>query len=258
MVKNICKIKKRLNDVQGLSSTSRIYLTYNNKIIKTVLIKRDNESEWLDKVNTVTKRGNVDKLFNPYLEKRICKKFTYFLFNRLKDDLDILLLENIKKEDKRNILMQCLLATYVLNNKLKIFHNDLYMRDKLRNFMYKKNKRNFNVEIDGMKVTVGKYNVKIIDFNTSKDHPAHFTTAYHPPELKIISECFLVGYYFFRNTFKIENTEELKSFLVEGGLKIIEKLEREKDELTLENYDREIIKFYMKNFDDIYSHYSSK
>jgi hypothetical protein len=263
-MKDICKVSKILNKKQGLSH-AKLYLTSDNKIIKSIPIKKDTESKWLKKVNSLgrnstdTKKNNINKLFNLYLDKKRCQKNNYYLFYRLNDDLKNLLIENITKEDKKNILKQCLLATYILNNKLNIYHNDLYYtfkkENKLGNFMYKKIKKEFKVEIDGMKVDVKKYNIKIIDFGQSRSYPYFSTIKYSPPELKIVSECFLVGYYFFLNTFKIENPGELRSFFVEGGLKIIKELE-EKDDLNLQNYDKEIINFYMKNFDDIYTYYN--
>ena len=248
---DICKIKKIVFKKQGYSG-GRIYLTVNKKIIKSMPIKKDLEEKWLDKIKDNIDH-NISILFNPYLEKKKCYKYTYYLFNKLDDDLiELLKSKKLYKEDLKNIMMQCLLSIYILNNELNFFHNDF--ANKMRNFMYIKNKNNKAIiNVGGFKVKIGKYNVKLIDFNKSDTIPKGETLKYYIEDLEIISECFLLGLTFFSTIIDIHNIEEFKLYLVDEYNNILNRLGKN---YTIEKFDKEIISFYMKNFDDIFKYYN--
>ena len=159
MPKDICKVNKRR--YRKADSPALIFITHNENIIKSIPLPDDKEGKWLK----MLKKGfsSPEKfLFNlPIVSKR-CGNYNYYLFEKLDGDLDKLLKnEKLTIAIKKNILLQSLVAIYAMNEKMDVYHNDLYYKNKIRNMMYIKIDEDFNI---GMNVMAKKYLVKIIDF----------------------------------------------------------------------------------------------
>lgn len=101
------------------------------------------------------------------IEYKICPKFKIYIFSKLDYNLNSFFLKKLNYSTFSNIFQQIITVTYFLNNKLKVFHNDLHQDDKLRNFMVKKNKDlKKKLSYDNINIPINKYIVVMIDFGT--------------------------------------------------------------------------------------------
>lgn len=164
--KDLCKTDKK---VYAKGGQGLVFLTDEGCIIKSIPVENDSEKYWLKRLNK-TVGGRYRELFSlPHLIKR-CGKYNYYLFDKMDGDLNLLIPE-ISKTQQKNVLLQCLIAIYIMNHKLKINHNDLFYKRRIINVMY--------VELDepyyiGHGVEAKKYLVKIIDFGHANSGALEF------------------------------------------------------------------------------------
>ena len=105
-------------------------------------------------------------------------------------------------------LLQSLIGIYILNHKIKLFHNDLYYIDKIRNVMVHKSKKEdamkpLNIKLGNSDLFVlsKQFCVKIIDFGRASHVQEFRTTEYHKKyfnHIKYISEPLLFCFFLFK------------------------------------------------------------
>ena len=162
------------------------------------------------------------------------------------------LLESNEKMNYKNIVLQLMMGIYIINHKLKIFHNDLFVSGIIRNIMFLKNEeKNIVFEEDFIKFKIGSYIIKIIDFGHTKKIPNFRLTQYknlYFQDLKLNSEVFLTTYYFFSTIYKNKRGDyniELEDKIIKVGLRL-----EKKSDYNLKLFDELFIKHINKNFSD--------
>ena len=244
MPADICKIKKRKDPDIEEGYQGKIFVT------KTINKNRDYERYYLKLLKTRLKKKD-SIFFNPYIAMKTCLDGNnHYLMKKLDGDL-IKLIFSDKKLDFKNILLQLLISVYILNHKMKLYHNDLFYEEKVRNIMYIKNKdKNIIYENNFIKIKVGEYIIKIIDFGQSRKYPAHLTKktkdSKYFEKLELTSEVLLTMHYYFQSIYLANNysySEELK----EKTLKLGKRLEK-KSEYNLKIFDQLVIKYIKNNF----------
>jgi len=255
----INKIIKKNNsgiDHSQRKNFTRIMLDGKMYFVKTinVSIKRysgesntDNEIKpSIQFVNLINKYNKYSILFSNLHAILQTGYISYYIMDDIKNgDLsDMLPLFNQEWID--HFLLQSLIGIYILNHKIKLFHNDIYYKDVIRNVMvHKNNKMQSDIDIkvtldnNNICVPIKEYCIKIIDLGRSCKRPEFRTTEYHQkyfPTLKYISEPLLFTYFFFKtmNDDKfdiinkiinnIESSKTLKEFDEKFILEIIKKL----------------------------------
>lgn len=254
---NINKIIKKNNvglDHTQLKNFTRIMLDGKTYFVKTINIKRgvgegmiDNEIKpSIQFVNLIQKYNKYSVLFPHIYAILQMGVISYYIMEdiRIGDLIDMLPLLN--KDHINDFLLQSLVGIYVFNHRLKMFHNDIYYRDTIRNVMVHKNSKlspNNIIQIKLNKsiitIPIKEYCIKIIDFGRSSKIPEFRTTEYHQkyfPQLKYISEVLLFAYFFFKTMNEdishlindiiksIENCDSLKEFDEKFIINIIKKL----------------------------------
>lgn len=246
-MENLCKKDKVLINKRRYTS-ARLYITKNDKIIKTIPAKDDKEKEYLKIIKGIT-NTKIAIFFVNIEEIKKCKSNNFFLMEKYVNDIDKDFLVSLSKKNIVNILKQILFAIFYMNNVLRIYHNDLYFTQDIRNIMYSKNKNNIGsvIKHDNLKIKLHDYVIKIIDFGWGNCKPSFRTTEYHFkyfPNNKIISEM-LIFIFFFFNTLLSPNKDlnkkqlYLQKILQVYSKKIEIKLE-ENDELDQYNFDKYI------------------
>jgi len=111
----------------------------------------------------------------------------------------------LKKKWKYSLLIQALFGLYILNHKIKMYHNDLFFSDVVRNMMVDSvdGKTSVKLAIDNVELTlkVEKFCVKVIDFGRCSSKPAFRVSEYHKkyfPDMKYVSEMFLFTFMYFK------------------------------------------------------------
>jgi len=205
--RNLCTENKQF--FKKNETPARIYLTSNNKIIKSIPVKTNKEYPMM---KILQKLPNVKaKIFFVKVDEiKRCNKDNFYLLQKYENDIDINFLSSISKDNKINILKQILFAIFYLNNVLNIYHNDIYYKNSIRNVMYVKNELNDNsiIKHANLKVKCQDYIIKIIDFGWGGCKPGFRTTEYHKkyfPNNKIISEMLLFIYFYILELNQDEN-----------------------------------------------------
>lgn len=246
---DICKIKKRKDSGIKEGKQGKIFVTKRGEIIKTIKKNKDFEKYYLKLLkDRLKKKDSI--FFNPYIDMKTCRDDNnHYLMKRLDEDL-IKLIFSGKKLDFKNILLQLLIGVYILNHKLKLYHNDLFYKGKIKNIMYiENNDKNLIYENNFIKFKIGKYIVKIIDFGQSSKTPKLYTLRYKEryfKELKLTSEVLLTMYYYFQNIYFVNN-DNYNEKLEEITLKLGKRLEK-KSEYNLKIFDQLVIKYIKNNF----------
>ena len=224
MSKDLCKIKKKqyIKGYQGLI----FEVVDEDQVIKSIKVKKDTEGKWLKKLKKIS--GKYDFLFNLPLKSKRCGHYNYYLFDRLDGDL-LDLVGQVSKQDRKNLLLQCLVALHIMGNKLKINHNDLYLREKIRNIMYIELEEPYKIGYD---VTAKKWLIKIIDFGWANEGKPSFRSKQYALE-ETRSEILTFTYIYFTTIFGKDI--DIKDMLIS-------------------NYknDRSFIEYIKKDFNKIY------
>lgn len=175
----------------------------------------------------------------------------YYLMKKLDGNL-INLLHSNEKIDLKNMLLQFLTGVYILNHKIKLYHNDLFYKGKIRNLMYvSNNDKNIIYENNFIKFKIGKYLVKMIDLGQSSKEPKFMTLRFKDKyfkELKLTSEVFLSMYYYFQSL-NLKNNDNYNEKLEEKTLNLGKRLEK-KSNYNLKIFDQLVIKYIKNNFKD--------
>jgi hypothetical protein len=246
---DICKIKKRKDLGIKDGGQGKIFVTKKGEIIKTIKRHKDDEKYNLILLKKkLTKRDSI--FFNPHIHMKTCKDGSnYYLMKKLDGNLIDLTYSN-EKMDLKNMLFQFLSGVYILNHKIKLYHNDLFHKGKIRNSMYIENDdKNLIYENNFIKFKIGKHLVKIIDFGKSNKKPKFMTLIYknkYFKELKLTSEVFLSMYYYFESL-NLKNNDSYNQKLEEKVLNLGKKLEK-KSNYNLKIFDQMVIKYIKNNF----------
>lgn len=180
-VKTIDRNKEVTNPRKELDPTLKVikYLD-NNQIYSPLFVK----------INTIRQLGNND----------------YYLMDYIKvGDLNKLL-PLLSTNWKYTLLIQSLLSIYILNHKIKLYHNDLFYMDVIRNMMVDttNQKTTLNIEMadDEIIIDIDKFCIKMIDFGRCSNRPEFRTIEYHNkyfPNMKYISELFLFTFVYLKS-----------------------------------------------------------
>lgn len=144
------------------------------------------------------------------------EKFDYYVMDYIKYGDFNNMLPVLNTKWKYSLLMQSLISIFILNHKIKLFHNDLCYINQIRNIMIDNVDKSYSMEINlngtNIVLNVNKFAAKLIDFGRSSDKPAFRTTQYHTQyfsKIKYISEPLIFTLFFF----KTMNNDELNNLL---------------------------------------------
>ena len=209
---NLCELKIKNKYIKTLKSNV-------GKVNKDFILKKENilfnlentfEYQFYLKNIDKIKKYNFNYNIQIPIKYQICneKRKVYYLFSRLKGDIDKDFLVKLSKNEVINIFQQSLISIYFINHKLHFYHNDFLSLSKgfsLNNLMYMKNDKKIKLTTDNLKVTVGKYRTIIIDFGMALRFPRPKTLSFFVYfNFKYISEVFLlfvVLYFTYKNRY---------------------------------------------------------
>lgn len=220
--------------------------TINKKCPLTPIINLSNDKE-IDPTNQVANFLLTNQKFAPLFVNIYSisqnEHYDYYIMDYIKygDFSNVLPILNTKW--KFSLLMQSLLSIYILNHKIKLFHNDLYYNGVVRNIMvdHVETPYSINQSLNNVIITINvrKFCTKMIDFGRCSNKQAFRTTEYHNKhfsQIKYISEPLLFTYFFFK-TFGFEEFNMLNQM----GSEI------SKNSSTLIDFDSKfLIKIYNK------------
>jgi len=217
-IENICNYNKIFITKAG--SKARIYefkfrdKQYINKnYTKNKKSKKDFEIE-KNKFFLVKKRTKNNILFKNFFIQYIliseCNNNYIIIMDKIDYNLDSYFLKNINNEEKNNLLFQVLFTIYDMNYYNKLFFNDIYYKENIRNIMIINNSNKRNIEYnfnDNIKIIIpiNKYQIKFIDYGKINTYPEFRTTEYMEKYFnnlyneKIISETILFTFIYFIN-----------------------------------------------------------
>ena len=217
-IENICNYNKKFITKAG--SKARIYefkfrdKQYINKnYTKNKKSKKDFEIE-KNKFFLVKKRTKNNILFKNFFIQYIliseCNNNYIIIMDKIDYNLDSYFLKNINNEEKNNLLFQVLFTIYDMNYYNKLFFNDIYYKENIRNIMIINNSNKRNIEYnfnDNIKIIIpiNKYQIKFIDYGKINTYPEFRTTEYMEKYFnnlyneKIISETILFTFIYFIN-----------------------------------------------------------
>ena len=162
MERNICEIDKNFLTKSG--SNAIIFQTNDNRIIKSKkYVNKNNETKYIKYIKQI-QDNNIKQLFVNIVEVKQCNKYMYYLMENYDYDVNKKFLLTLNKENQKNLLLQILLGIYYLNHELKIYHNDLYHRDTIRNVMCNKIDKKIYIKYENFNIICENYLCKIIDF----------------------------------------------------------------------------------------------
>lgn len=158
-------------------------------------------------------------------------QYDYYIMDYIKhgDFKDIVPILNTKW--KFTLLMQSLVSIFILNHKIKLFHNDLYYIDVIRNIMIDKVDKPHMVEINLnntiITLNVKKFCARMIDFGRCSDKQAFRTTEYHNKyfsSIKYISEPLIFTYFYFKtmNVDELDTLTKMAALVVKSSKNQIE------------------------------------
>lgn len=217
-IENICNYNKKFITKAG--SKARIYefkfkdKQYINKnYSKNNKSKKDFEIE-KNKFFLVKKRTKNNILFKIFFIQYIliseCNNNYIIIMDKIDYNLDSYFLKNINNEEKNNLLFQVLFTIYDMNYYNKLFFNDIYYKENIRNIMIINNNNKRNIEYnfnDNIKIIIpiNKYQIKFIDYGKINTYPEFRTTEYMEKYFNnlynenIISETILFTFIYFIN-----------------------------------------------------------
>jgi hypothetical protein len=217
-IENICNYNKKFITKAG--SRARIFelkfkdKQYINKnYTKNNKSKKDFEIE-KNKFFLVKKRSKNNILFKNFFIQYIliseCNNNYIIIMDKIDYNLDSYFLKNIINEEKNNLLFQALVTIYDMNHYNKIFFNDIYHKENIRNIMILNNNNKRNIEYyfnDNIKIIIpiNKYQIKFIDYGKINIYPEFRTTEYMEEYFNnlfnenIISETILFTFFYLIN-----------------------------------------------------------
>jgi hypothetical protein len=226
---DICKGLHYVNYNKGGDIHSQIVVTNLGKrisqllAIKTIRQEHDKELDvvlsWLDKPFSA-----INLLFVQIYSIVNCRGINHY-FMQFSNGGDLLMWgKYLNKGLSHHLLLQCLFALYCLNHQCGIFHNDVYFKGNIRNFMIHHTTESTYVKIEGLpKLELNSgIRVRLIDFGWSSTQPGLRTKQYMPlvfPDAPFFSEVALFAYYFYNSISSTKATKvlvKLKSIIKES------------------------------------------
>lgn len=200
--------------------------TINKKISETrTQIMNPNSDKEVDPTNQVTTylstNHKYEKLFvtiHSISQKDQCDYYVmdYIAYGDFTNMLPVL-----NSKWKFTLLMQSLASIYILNHKIKLFHNDLYYEGIIRNIMVDKVDKPYSIDLHinntQLVLNVKKFCVKMIDFGRCASKQGFRTTEYHSKhfsKIKYVSEPLIFTYFFFK-TFGFDEFNMLNHYGLE-------------------------------------------
>ena len=175
------------------------------KQVVEFLNNNKNYGDFFVNINTIVQYGNYD-----------CYVMDHIKYGDFSNMLPIL---NTKW--RFSLLMQSLVSIFILNHKIKLFHNDLCYINQIRNIMIDHVDKSYSIDvnINGNKITLNikKFSAKMIDFGRSSDKQAFRTTQYHTqyfPKIKYVSEPLVFTLFFFK-TIGVDELNNLVQMAIE-------------------------------------------
>jgi len=159
-----------------------------NKVLKYLAINNE-QMPFFVNIHSLSQNNQYDYYIMDYIK-----------YGDLKDMIPI-----INTKWKFTLLMQSLSSIFVLNHKIKLYHNDLYYIDVIRNVMIDKVDKPHSVEVNLnntiITLNVKKFCARMIDFGRCSDKQAFRTTEYHNKyfsSVKYVSEPLIFTYFYFK------------------------------------------------------------
>ena len=232
---------------------------------KKLLIKKCREEEvkkliFLDEILKPNK-SNFNNFFSRNYKVYKCNDYYFVLMRRYSDSIKYI---NFKtRYEFKNMVLQILLFTLYLNFKLSYFHNDLHGS----NILFEHNDKNFSINLEGIKLNVGKYVIKVIDWERSSNKFSNMVYYYNSIRkhfndklprfdffyvfIRVIIEFKILGSNVIRNSMMVNGKFDIKRFISDNKKKkILGLVKGMNNEYTLENF----IKVY-KNISTNFSEY---
>lgn len=231
-------------------------VTHNNKLyfIKTInksapptLVTNPNNDKEIDPTKQVVKYLDDNQNHNDFFVTINCicqnDKYDHYVMDYVKYGDFNNVLTFLSSKWKYSLLLQSLLGIFILNHKIKLFHNDLCYINQIRNIMVDHVPKPYTIDITlnntNIVLHVKKLAAKVIDFGRSADKQTFRTTQYHTQyfqKIKYISEPLVFTLFFFKTL----GTDE-HNYLMQLALEIA------RISTSLSDFDsRFIIKIYNK------------
>ncbi|QKF93529.1 protein kinase [Fadolivirus algeromassiliense] len=179
--------------------------------VKTIDRSREsNPKKELDPTLKVINYLKHNTHYNPLFVKiNVIKQIDnndYYLMEYIKfGDLNTLL-PILNRRWKYSLLIQSLMSIYILNHKIKLFHNDLYYMDVIRNIMVDQINETNTIKLEildhDIAIDISKFCIKMIDFGRCSSKQEFRTTEYHKkyfPDMKHVSELFLFTFIYLKS-----------------------------------------------------------
>ncbi len=177
------------------------------------------------------------------IKKDINKKYIYEVIS---NDYDENYISKLLYADWLDYTIQLCLTIYYLNYVLRVYHNDLCFKGKLRNIMINNNNKPFEINVEDFKYVIKNNYTVVIDFGHQNQKILLRTDEFYNSEYlkkeeknKYIykSEVFIIFYYCYKIFFKLDDRwgenygQTYNKFLKEVG-----------PNSTVKDFDRYIIK----------------
>ena len=213
-------IKKNNNCIRDVRKNFTRILVDNDKMyfVKTVNVNimryqndsgKDNEIKpTIHFLNSIERYPHYQCLFPKVHIISQSGPYSYYIMSDIRNGDLADMLPLLNKRWVCTFLLQSLIGIYILNHKIKLFHNDLYYIDKIRNVMVHKSKKDdamkpLNIKLGNSDLFVlsKQFCVKIIDFGRASHVQEFRTTEYHKKyfnHIKYISEPLLFCLFLFK------------------------------------------------------------
>jgi len=182
--------------------------TINKKMAPTLITNPNNDKEIDPTKQVVNFLADNKKYILLFVNIHIiCQKEhnDYYIMDHIKYGDFTNMLPILNSRWKFTLLMQSLSSIFILNHKIKLFHNDLYYDGVIRNVMvdHVEKPYSFDLNINNVIIALNikKFCVKMIDFGRCSNKQAFRTLEYHNKHffnIKYISEPLIFTYFFFK------------------------------------------------------------
>jgi len=164
-----------------------------NKIYKFINLDVSEYKFYKKYSNKIRKSKFKNHIQLPY-QYEFCNKMTVYLYKKIDYDLTSFFIKTLSKSSFYSILIQACNTVFYINHTLKIFHNDLSMNNKLRNFMVNKKKDSYQVIIIDFGLASKELKLKNKQFYQFKA-VKYFYTFPIESELLLVFYLFLIQFY---------------------------------------------------------------
>lgn len=192
-------VKKEMYDENNISNEYNFFKKYSNSI------KNDNFDKFILLPVDEIKNCNDDK-----------KSWHIYTFDKLGWDYNSEYIKKINFIKWLKYTIEICLVLYYLNNVLGLYHNDLCYKNDIRNIMVKKNNSKNKIKVSNFQIDINDDYPIIIDFGHQSTEPKLRTYKFYNnkhvkrPQIKFISEVFIIYYYSFKLYFKFDDYWDTK------------------------------------------------